>query len=43
MDVELDGRDAIQVLLEHADPAAPALAVALPYTRRIWPGASSDL
>lgn len=33
-DADLDGSDAIQVLLEHRDPAAPALVLALPYRRR---------
>lgn len=33
-DSDLEGRDAIQVLLEHRDPAAPALVLALPYRRR---------
>lgn len=32
--MSLGGWDAIQVLLEHADPAAPALALALPYVRK---------
>lgn len=33
-DADLDGRDAIQVLLEHRDPSAPALVLALPYRPR---------
>lgn len=31
-DVTLDGSDAVQVALEHRDPAPPALIAALPYT-----------